>query len=679
MSRITPEWLSKLTLICMISLAFEAASGLLIYLAPFTEFNQYGVVLHTLIGLLWTLAFLWYSIRHWWQRYRTNFNHVQLLGYIGFFLILACIVTGVWLSVEASLGTRISYGWSIIHLYTGLALILATVTHLAVIWGRNPGTGLPLIKRRFVRATLGGAALILLVQTVAPVLIPGTEANNVFPADYTFPYGEERPFAPSLGHTESNGAYDPATLSGSESCGSSGCHQQILEEWAPSAHRYASADLAFQEVQTLLYTDLGPEGTRYCAGCHDPIALFSGSKNVNIDGLTSPGADEGVSCISCHAISQTDVRGNADYTITQPLRYVGERWGSGFSKWISDFLIRAYPQQHVASFSKPMYKTAEYCGACHKQFIDEEVNQIGWVQLQNQYDNWKESRWHDEEDESKTITCRECHMPLIDSTDPAAGDEEDANRTLTDGKHRSHRFLAANQVMPLLMDLPGAAEHVELTEQWLRGEIEIPEIEDRWVKGPVIRLELEGPEFVNSGEEVAVRLVLTNNKTGHGFPTGPLDIIRSWVEVTVTDDNGMVVYESGKLDSEGYMNPDAVIFKAEGIDRDGNLIDKHNLWEMVGAQYKRVLFPGMSDTATYQFLCPVALTVAANQEDVENRSLEFSAPQGVTQLQVTAELKYQKADAEFMDRLFGKEALLRTPVTTISSETIRIPVITQAG
>lgn len=195
----------------------------------------------------------------------------------------------------------------------------------------------------------------------------------------------------------------------------------------------------------------------------------------------------------------------------------------------------------------------------------------------------------------------------------------------------------------------------------------------------MIRLDLEGPESVYSGEEVAVQLVLTNNKTGHGFPTGPMDIIRSWVEITITDESGAVVYESGKPDADGRMNPDAVIFKAEGIDREGNLIDKHNLWEMVGSQYKRVLFPGMSDTATYKFLCPSALTVAASQADVEDRSLEFSAPRDARELNVAAELKYQKADAAFMDRLFGKEALLRTPVTTISRETLRIPVMAQAG
>jgi hypothetical protein len=229
--------------------------------------------------------------------------------------------------------------------------------------------------------------------------------------------------------------------------------------------------------------------------------------------------------------------------------------------------------------------------------------------------------------------------------------------------------------MPLLLDLPGAQEHVELTEKWLQGKISIPEIADRWVAGPVIRLELEGPEVVHPGEEVELQLVLTNNKTGHGFPTGPMDIIRSWVEFTVVDDRGNVVYENGKPDADGRMNPEAVIFKAEGIDREGKSIDRHNLWEMVGAQYKRVLFPGMADRATYQFVCPSTMRPAANQADNENKIVNFSVPSGVGELEIIAELKYQKADAAFMDRLFGEEAVLRTPVTTITRVSSRIPII----
>ena len=76
-----------------------------------------------------------------------------------------------------------------------------------------------------------------------------------------------------------------------------------------------------------------------------------------------------------------------------------------------------------------MYKKPEYCAACHKQFIDQEVNRVGWVQLQNQYDNWAASHWNQKGDARATVECRECHMPLVDSTDPAAGDSADYNRT----------------------------------------------------------------------------------------------------------------------------------------------------------------------------------------------------------------------------------------------------------
>ena len=111
---------------------------------------------------------------------------------------------------------------------------------------------------------------------------------------------------------------------------------------------------------------------------------------------------------------------------------------------------------------------------------------MGWVQLQNQFDNWRKSRWNDPEAPEKTIECRECHMPLMDSRDPSRGDDLDRNRSLADGKHRSHRFLGANQFIPKVLDLPGADEHVELTRKWLRGEIEIPEIADKWRTGPAV-------------------------------------------------------------------------------------------------------------------------------------------------------------------------------------------------
>ena len=157
--------------------------------------------------------------------------------------------------------------------------------------------------------------------------------------------------------------------------------------------------------------------------------------------------------------------------------------------------------------------------------------------------NWRKSRWNHPGDPSKTIECRECHMPLTDSQDPASGDELDYNRKDDDGKHRNHRFLAANQFIPAILDLPGASEHIALTEKWLQGKYEIPEIEDKWRPGPAVPLELIIPEKVAPGQEVTIQTLITNNKVGHDFPTGPMDIIQAWVELVVRDQEGNEIFQ----------------------------------------------------------------------------------------------------------------------------------------
>jgi hypothetical protein len=515
----------------------------------------------------------------------------------------------------------------------------------------------------------GGFAIVALaVFAYRPVAL-----DNVLPPDYSYLYGPDRPFAPSLASTSTNAAFDSRSLGGSAGCGTSGCHKQIYDEWAVSAHRYSAMDPAFLAVQDVMAEQTGTESTRYCGGCHDPISLFSGTKNVFVEDLTNQvGYQEGVSCIACHAITETDIKGNAAYVITQPRRYMFELEGGERTRLLRDFLIRAYPRHHVESLQHKLFKSPEFCAACHKQFIDEEINQVGWVQLQNQYDNWRKSRWNDTLDVQQTIECRECHMPLVDSRDPARGDDLDYNRTPRDGKHRSHGFVAANQMMPLVLGLPGAEEHVALTEKFLRGELEIPEIADKWRKGPAVPLELVTPDTVRPGETVPIHAVIVNNKVGHDFPTGPLDIIQAWVELVVKDQDGHVLFESGQLDARNFIAPGSFIFKAEAVDGYGNLIDRHNLWEMVGVRYRRALFPGFSDQAAYEFIAPEAVATAAG---LNGGAARERAAGGATRLHVSARLNYRKIDQSLINFLFGEDSGLTAPVTVLSEDERTIIVV----
>jgi len=496
----------------------------------------------------------------------------------------------------------------------------------------------------------------------------------------------EEILAEALPALQEQGAVNPMVLANSAGCGRGGCHEQIYEEWLPSAHRYSSLDDMFQKVQEIMVAETAPEFTRYCAGCHDPISLFSGAKNEGNLTLSVEGANEGSSCVVCHSIVQADIQGNGDYTIRPPRHYAWEHGESAFDEFLSGFLIRTYPKHHISTYSRPLYKTPEFCGACHKQYIDKEVNvDIGKVQGQNQYDSWRNSRWRDPDDPEKTVVCRECHMPLTASSDPARGDMTDYNRTPDDEKHRGHRMLGGNQYIPTLQGLEGGEEHVDLIEQWLRGEIEIPEIADKWTTGPAIRLGLVVPDAVAPGDDVSLRITMINNKTGHDFPTGPLDMIESWIEVKVTDDTGVTVFHTGYVDESGAIVDTPVWFKADGFDREGKLIDRHNLWDLVGASYKRVLYPGMTDTVAVSFTVPGVAwdRLASLMPDQVNETEGYAFPSPVAQapgkLTVTVILWYRKANPEFLDRVYGHEANIRSPLTRISSVTATIKVSNRAG
>jgi hypothetical protein len=655
------EWRARLTAFVAGLFLVEALTGLVIYFAPFSVTAQVAVVLHTIAGLLFAVPYGVYQVHHWRLNAERPFNQHKLLGYLCLVALAVCGVSGLVLTWQASMTPRISYTWDLVHLVSGLASTAFVVWHIGIIllrhrWqdvgprARQMLTAQGVFLRRSAWITVASAALIIVWTGLSPM----RPIYRDFPNDYVLPFGDN-PFAPSLAMTSTGQALDPLTLAGSEGCGASNCHADVVEEWEPSAHRYAAMSPFFQGVQAAMAANNGPESTRYCGGCHDPIALFSGSKNLYSDDLSAHGYKEGISCVACHSIERTDVRGNANYTIAPQPRYLYEEADDPILAWMGRFVIRAYPKQHMASWTRDLYKTPEFCGACHKQFIDEEINNVGWVQLQNQYDNWKASRWHVSDDPQGSITCRECHMPLVTSTDPAAGDALDYNRTEDDGKHRSHRFIGGNQHLPGMLDLPSADEQVRLTEAWLRGETEIPEIADKWTVGPAVPLQILAPETAAPGEPIKLQVIAVNNKAGHDFPTGPLDIIQAWIEVVVEDDHGNIVFESGRLDADNYLPSGTTVFKAEAVDQFGNRIDKHNLWEMVGARFKRTLFPGYSDIATYAFAYP------------------DPTPEGTQALHVTARLRYRKVEQYLIDYLFPDSGLT-APVTDMSEAAARITV-----
>ena len=611
-------------------LAFLGLSGLWLFLAPFSVFSQLLMLVHTVAGLVLVVAiprYLWRHIADWW---RQKVTAEMVLGYVLLALVLAALISGLVNVAQAALGPRLLPWWDMVHLISGLAVLALLVAHVVLAFLRRwPATRRDAALRSALRAfplRLAVQLIVILTPVVlAATLFPQSTFRRPVPEDYGLPaYAQQfdeyrgNPFAPTYARTEDLELVAPELLAQSASCGTSGCHQQILAEWQPSAHRFAAMNPPFQAVQKIFADQREPTETRYCAGCHDPISLFAGAKDMSHQDLSAPGVEEGISCVACHAISRVDQRGNADYVLTPPVKYLGEL-GTGSSKWIADFLIRAYPRQHLADYDRGVLRTAEFCGTCHKQFIPEALNRFGLVAGQNQYDEWKNSRWHTDAPETD-LACRDCHMRLVpNSSDPAHGEAQDQRRSTDDGAHRHHGFIATNNFIPALLKLPNWQEQTRLTEEWMRGETVIPEIAHLWPAGPVVGLQVLAPAQATPGDTIDVRVLITNRKAGHNFITGPLDFIRSWVHLRATDADGRLLGEWGAidattrriLDQEGRphtidspRDAGTLVLESLPVDETGAVLERHELWKKAGGKGTRVVFPTYSDSHRYQLALP---------------------------------------------------------------------------
>jgi hypothetical protein len=82
------------------------------------------------------------------------------------------------------------------------------------------------------------------------------------------------------------------------------------------------------------------------------------------------------------------------------------------------------------------------------------------------------------------------------------------------------------------------------------------------------------------------------------------------------------------------------------------LINKHNLWDMIGNSYKKRIPPGSSNLTTYTFQVPYWVK---------------------GDLTVTARLRYRRFNKWFTDWVFdGKD--VRLPIIDMARDTLTIPV-----
>src|SRR5947208_3364885 len=105
----------------------------------------------------------------------------------------------------------------------------------------------------------------------------------------------------------------------SEACGA--CHKDIFEQWKSSMHHFASFNNQFYRKSIEYMQDvLGPQPSKWCAGCHDHAVFFNGrfERPIKVQ-IDTPEAHAGLSCTSCHSVVHVkSTMGQGDFTIEYP-------------------------------------------------------------------------------------------------------------------------------------------------------------------------------------------------------------------------------------------------------------------------------------------------------------------------------------------------------------------------
>lgn len=645
------------------ALAFVALSGVGIWVLPFSAGAQMSVLLHTLVGLAVLIPFAHWQLRHWLATRKSPRRFRKVCAYTGFWLLAVSCATGLIVTFQSLWGLRVQVLWDKTHLWSGVLALpfLAYHVYPAKVSGSARASGSPasaaeaLPARRYMWTIAVAAVLALMLLSVIATLAYRNPSFDNYEPKTTYRSATARgPFSPSFATTDTGRPVSPVILANSASCGAPGCHSAIYGEWLASAHHWSAEDQFFQAVREATTDVQGLAATEKCAACHEPVSLLAGYKNPRL-GAAAPGYHQGDSCVICHAARRVDSRGIGSYEIGVPKPYLFEYSSNTYRAAVAHFLIRAYPRQHDRDYDLKLVRPAESCAPCHKEWDVIDKN-VGPVEVETQYDDWRGGKWNTDPDISHRLRCEQCHMYYTTAGATSTADPYDLKIGLR-LQYRNHYFPAGNQFMPEQIGAPDAAGEADRVNRWLQGRKDVPEISVVWPHGPIVALDIQAPPTARPGDRIPIKVMLTNRKVGHSFPTGPLNIGRAWVELQVLDSTGRTLYHSGKLDSQNHVEAGSYILRPLAITTDGREIMMPDLWHPKGPQFRPAILPGQSEDFEYEVRIP-------------------EGSQGP--LRVTARLRYRKANQFFMDSVYTslhREA----PITDVSSSQLTVEVAAVTG
>ncbi len=489
----------------------------------------------------------------------------------------------------------------------------------------------------------------------------------------------EKYFLPSLARTATGNFIAAKTLMKDDYCLK--CHADAYQGWFHSAHRFSSFNnptylASVRETRQVSFKRDGKvKAARWCAGCHDPVPFFSGAfDDPNFDDVRHETAQAGITCTACHSITHINsTRGNADYTIEEPVHYPFVDSTNPVLQFLNQQLVKAKPELHKQTFLKPLHKSAEFCSTCHKVNLPKELTQYKeFLRGQNHYDPYLLSGVSGHGARSfyyppKAVTnCAGCHMPNQASTDFGA-------RVLTIGDKdqlgiHNHFFPAANTAINWFQLNPdGIAKEQAFLKDVMRIDL-FGVRQGSAVDGPLTAPLRPTVPTLTPGKDYVLESVIRTLKMGHLFTQGTVDSNEVWVEVTAKSGD-RVIGRSGAQDEKGEVDPWSHFVNVFMLDRDGNRIARRNPQDIFVPLYNHQIPPGAAQVVHFGLTVPPDVVQPITVEiKLQYRKFDYEYMKFVT------EGSHKPGDLPIRDFALGDHYRDTLPVTTLAVDRLTFPV-----
>ncbi len=415
------------------------------------------------------------------------------------------------------------------------------------------------------------------------------------------------------------------------------CHPTHYAEWSESMHAYAPLSPVFDAMALKAFRDSSGAVGTFCTGCHSPIGQDQGEPGSATAEDRSRLSREGVTCDACHtAVGHAGTLGNAAIE-----RELGEHKRGP--------LRDPDTSEHSAGYGE-FVTSPELCGGCHDVFA--------WpgLLIEQAYSEYSASPAA-----ATGVRCQDCHMGPVPGV---AVEREWGPAAIVDGVPypdrplSSHRFVGPDY--SLRDDFPHPADPEAGALARARNLERV---------AALLRAAATLRDAAFTADGLGVLLVSTTD--GHRVPTGFTSERQMWVDVTVWDAAGEVVFRSGDLDA------------------DGNLRDVHSARvhagevalddQLVNLQSRNLAALATQDEATVGESVDVAFPFEADWilrrslEPREERRVTWRFDGGSPPARAELHLRYRNLPPYVLSALQLDALIERLHIFTIASLTVEAP------